>query len=769
MDGTGRPLRRRPWYWLAIIAALALLGIAAVYENMRNRVIANDAQFAAGQHARLQHADDRVGSLFVDSEQLLLLGAQSAVAVSGDLALARMQVSEMFRARRSKDIFGLGMFFQPYAFDPHRKFVSIYDRSGVVNEQHYDAQLPGGVVEVMMDGPAYAPADDYTKYDWYRTAIANPEKIVFVAPYYEDHETWVSMLRSFKRDGKLEGVFAIDVLADRIKALLAEGLAPGDVLWVQGPKKPWLLGSSVLPPDPQHVRREATLPGRIAHITFHLSSDTSAAIATNRRFQALSILLIFVFIVLAGLAMWLLVQRWQREEETAVLQGEQARLEHEVDVARRVQTELRNIAFVDGLTGMRNRAAFMDRVRGLLRPSDGPHFAVFLVDLDRFNIVNETIGHPGGDELLRALAVRFSSAFPETDVARLGGDEFAVVAPFGEQVSRAIAELIAEPVMVSGQIFRMNASIGIVLIDGSYDRPEDLLRDADIAMYEAKARGRARSATFDTTMRTRVARESELESDLRRAIERSEFTVHYQPLIRIETGEVAGFESLLRWQRAGETTISASEFIPFAESRGLISAIDANMLRTVCSHASAIDSLFPGAQISVNISVIEFASRDLADTIEQLLRDHGVAADRLKLEITETAMMLHADAVASTIERLRAIGIALVLDDFGTGYSSLAYLKRLPISGLKIDRSFVENIDRDERALEVVRSIVAIATSFGLDTTAEGVESRAQLEILARLGVTFAQGFLFSAALPIGSLGSFRTEHRPQQARVLFR
>ncbi|HUA09275.1 MAG TPA: EAL domain-containing protein [Candidatus Acidoferrales bacterium] len=755
---------------MAIIAVLALLGIAAVYENMRTRIAANDAQFAAMQRLRLQRTQERVGTLVSDSEQFLLLGAQSAAAVSGDLALARMQVAEMFRARRDKDVFGMGMFFQPYAFDPHREFISVYDRDGVINDKRYDTLLSDGVVQVMMDGPAYGPSDDYTKWPWYRAAMKNPEQTVVIGPYYEDHETWVSLLRSFKLNGKLDGVFAVDLLYARVKTLLSADLAPGDVLWVQGPKVTWLLGTSLRPPDPQHVRREAVLPGRTAGVVFHLSSDASAAIATDRRFQALSIGLMLLLALLATIAMWLLLQRWQREEETAILQGEQVRLEHEVDVARRVEAELRHIAYIDGLTGLPNRAAFMDRVRELMRPSGGsPPHAIFLVDLDRFNIVNETIGHPGGDELLRALAVRFSSAFPVVDVARLGGDEFAVVAPFGEQTSKTIAELIAEPVVVAGQIFRMNASMGIVLIDGSYERPEDLLRDADIAMYEAKGRGRARSATFDTTMRTRVARESELEADLRRAIERSEFTVHYQPLIRIETGEVAGFEALVRWQRAGETTISAGEFIPFAEARGLISAIDANMLRTVCSHASLIDSLFPGAQISANISVVELASRDLADSIERLLRDHSIAADRLKLEITETAMMLHADAVAHTIERLREIGIALVLDDFGTGYSSLAYLKRLSISGLKIDRTFVENIDRDERALEVVRSIVAIATSFGLDTTAEGVEGRAQLEILARLGVTFAQGHLFSEALPIGSLSAFRTEHRPQQARVLFR
>jgi diguanylate cyclase (GGDEF)-like protein len=547
-------------------------------------------------------------------------------------------------------------------------------------------------------------------------------------------------------------------LTNRFKALLGADLRKGDIAWVQsGVSGHWLLGTASLPSDAPRTRIDSKLPLRYTAAILHISSDAAALRAANQRIVGISVLLIGVILAVALAIGLVLVQRWQREQQATVLRTEQSRLVQEVAVAKRVEAELRVMAYTDSLTGLPNRAAFMDWVHGLLESGATGGHAIFLIDLDRFNIVNETIGHLGGDELLRALATRLWSGMPQgSSVARLGGDEFVVVSPVREGVDKiaaAIRAQISEPVVVGGQTLRMQASIGIVIVDGSYGKAEDILRDADIAVYSAKEQGRARSATFDTAMRERVARESELEADLSRAIEREEFVVHYQPLIRVETGEIASFEALIRWDRPGQDLVAAAEFIPFAETHGLIASIDAIMLRTVCAQSAAIGALFPGAPIAANISAVELASSHLPALLQGLLTEYRIQPESLKLEITETAMMTRADAAAATLDELKAIGTALVLDDFGTGYSSLAYLQRLPISGLKIDRSFVEQLGHDDRALEVVRSIVALAMSFGLDTTAEGVETKAQLVILAQLGVMYAQGYYFSKAVDVAGLG----------------
>jgi diguanylate cyclase (GGDEF)-like protein len=385
------------------------------------------------------------------------------------------------------------------------------------------------------------------------------------------------------------------------------------------------------------------------------------------------------------------------------------------------------------------------------------HHAVFFIDLDRFNIVNETLGHLAGDELLRAVGKRLQSLIERTDlVARLGGDEFVLIAlvesrSFAEAASLLLAH-VSEPIIIDGRPIYPEASIGVVAVDDSYATPEELLRDADIAMYEAKHRGRAQFAIFDAPMRQRVADDSQLEDDLRRAIERGELVPYYQPIVSMATRRITGFEALARWNRRDGSVTVASEFIQFAEQRGFVQAIDSLIFRAVCAHSKAILALFPSANIAVNISASELPAAGMGETIEPLLRQHELPASRLKLEITETAMMTSSDASHRTIERLREIGIEFVLDDFGTGYSSLAYLQRLPIGGLKIDRSFVAPMLTDPKAVEIVRSIVLLARSFGLSTTAEGVETLEHFELLASLGVDSAQGFFFSPAIEMGSL-----------------
>jgi diguanylate cyclase (GGDEF)-like protein len=452
-----------------------------------------------------------------------------------------------------------------------------------------------------------------------------------------------------------------------------------------------------------------------------------------------------------------MIQRWSAQERARTLEVDQQRLEDEIAFSKTVEAELRKAAYTDSLTGLPNRAAFLEFVESILGSEGRARYAVFFIDLDRFNIVNETLGHLAGDDLLRTIGERLKSVIESTDlVARLGGDEFVIVASiesrsFAEAASLLLAHL-SKPILVCGRTVYPEASMGVVAIDSSYSTPEDLLRDADIAMYAAKDLGRAQFAIFDAAMRRRVAEESQLEDDLRRAIEHGELLVYYQPIVSLTTRQIVAFEALVRWHRRDGTIVNAAEFMRFAEAHGFVEAIDGLVFRTVCGHANVIFSSFPAAVISLNVSAAELTTQSLAETMEPLMRQHDVPPARLKLEITETAMMTSSETTLGSIERLRELGLEFVLDDFGTGYSSLAYLQRLPIGGIKIDRSFVEPLPTDPKAVEIVRSIVALARSFGLSTTAEGVETRAHFDLLADLGVDHAQGFFFSPAIEISAL-----------------
>lgn len=322
-----------------------------------------------------------------------------------------------------------------------------------------------------------------------------------------------------------------------------------------------------------------------------------------------------------------------------------------------------------------------------------------------------------------------------------------------------ILSTIADPAVLYGRTIYPQASIGIAVVDESYRGPEELLRDADIAMYAAKNRGRARSAIFDTEMRRQVALDAELELDLRRAIEHGDIVPHYQPIVELANGTVTSFEALARWQRH-DATLSASQFVPFSEARGFVYQIDASVQRNVLAHAKSILALFPQANIALNVSAPELTSPLFAEQLGGLLSEFGVQPACIRLEITETTMMTRADEAHKTLNALTKLGISVVLDDFGTGYSSLSYLQRLPISGLKIDRSFVADIDSDDRSREIVRSIVALAHVLELTTTAEGVERAAQIDALAGLGVTYAQGFFFSPPLAIAQLADLAAAPR---------
>ncbi len=423
---------------------------------------------------------------------------------------------------------------------------------------------------------------------------------------------------------------------------------------------------------------------------------------------------------------------------------------------KEAEQQLIYTALHDGLTGLPNRALFMDRLkRSLERARLRPDylFAVVFLDLDRFKVVNDSLGHPIGDQLLVAIARRLEiSLRPGDMVARLGGDEFAIILDHlknvddATQAAERIQKELSVPFNLSGHEVFASASIGIVLSLTPDDLPEDFLRNADTAMYRAKDHGRGCFELFDKGMHARAVAQSQLENDLRRALTRDEFELHYQPIISLKNWRIMGFEALLRWRHPQQGFISPLKFIPVAEETGIISSIGEWALRQACQQLRVWQDHFPSDPplcMSVNLSGRQFTQPGLIKMINQILTETGIQASSLKIEITESAIIENIDSATAILKQLRALGIKISLDDFGTGYSSLSYLHRFPIDTLKIDRSFVTRMNLPKNS-EIIRTIVTLASNLGMDVIAEGVETREQVIQLTGMNCEYVQGYLLS-------------------------
>ncbi len=429
---------------------------------------------------------------------------------------------------------------------------------------------------------------------------------------------------------------------------------------------------------------------------------------------------------------------------------------------KKAEEQLQHQAFYDPLTDLPNRALFLDRLQHLFnrarRSWGSPQFAVLYLDLDRFKAINDSLGHQVGDDLLVATARRLEKCLrPGDTLARLGGDEFTVLLDDVRSqadatgVAERIHKEVAAPLEIRGVEVFTSVSVGIALSSAGHESPEEMLRDADTAMYRAKAGGRASHQVFDGDMHSRAVSSLQLETDLRRALERREIVPYYQPVVDLDSGAVVGFEALARWQHPSRGMLLPDLFIPAAEETGLVVEIGAWMLAEACRQAREWQRKRPWLStlgISVNVSGRQLSEGSVAADVERVLGTTGLDPACLTLEITESALVQGVSAGAGVVQRLHAMSVGLHLDDFGTGYSSLAYLHSFPVQALKVDRSFVSRMCQAPHQSAIVKAIVSLAHDLGMGVIAEGVETLAQLEALRALRCRRGQGFLFSKPLP---------------------
>ena len=472
---------------------------------------------------------------------------------------------------------------------------------------------------------------------------------------------------------------------------------------------------------------------------------------------------------------------WRTLESTACVirnaKGETDKLvivNRDITERKRAEEMLMHNAFHDGLTGLPNRALFMDRLQHALTLSKRRthyKFAVLLIDVDEFKIINDSLGHTAGDELLIQVGQRLKDSVRRADMvsrprtsevsdnvtdddtfARLGGDEFAILLddildPVGAvRVAERVQADLAAPFVVNEEEIVISASIGIASSTTPHNRAEDLMRDADIAMYRAKRAGKARCEVSDPAMHDSAMKRLRLETDLRKALDQGEFRVYYQPIVSLQSGNITGFEALMRWQRP-DGIVSPAEFIVVAEEIGLIIPMNRHLLRESCQRLRSWQAEFPYCpplSMSVNMTSKEFAQPDLVSEIRKSLEQTGVDPGCLQLEITETIAMGDAEKSGHVLSQLKALGVRLSIDDFGTGYSSLSRLRRIPVDILKIDRAFITCMDSDPESLEIVRIIIMLASNLGLKVVAEGAETEEHITLLKQLNCEMAQGYFFS-------------------------
>jgi diguanylate cyclase (GGDEF)-like protein len=447
------------------------------------------------------------------------------------------------------------------------------------------------------------------------------------------------------------------------------------------------------------------------------------------------------------------------------VQQRTAQLEREINQHRQTQEKLYQIAFYDSLTGLPNRTLFLELLQNSIQRSQQDEhysFSVLFLDCDRFKLVNDSLGHQVGDQLLKQVAFRLQSCIRPVDtLARFGGDEFIVILEdlddldFTKMVAQRLIEKLKQPFRVKERDIFLGASLGLILDTKHYQSPETILRDAEMAMYRAKESGKACYQIFESEMHLLAQKHLQLETDFRLALQRQEFIVYYQPLFCFRTNRIKGFEALVRWNHPEKGLLSPMNFMPLAEETGLIVPLGLWVLREACYQLKTWQQQKFGQEnltMSVNLSVKQFAQEDLIENIEAIIAQSKIKTGTLTLEITETALMDNNSLAQDVISELRKLNISLSIDDFGTGYSSLSYLHQFPVEQLKIDRSFIQSMNRKTDNINIIETIITLAKNLKMQIVAEGIETQMQFNRLKNLECDFGQGYFFSKPLPSESI-----------------
>ena len=493
--------------------------------------------------------------------------------------------------------------------------------------------------------------------------------------------------------------------------------------------------------------------------------------------------LIIAFAVLAHVAFFTGLIVYELKRKTSEVKVERERAEVAEKYIKELQTyvseqdrantslkeskeKFRHAAFHDALTDLPNRNLFLETLKFVLekhKQTPNFNFAVLFLDLNRFKTINDSLGHTTGDRLISAVAKRLTDlARPGDLVARFSGDEFGIILNSVSGIedvvvlTEAIKQQISDPFLIGQREVFSSVSIGIAIGNKEYTEADEILRDADIAMYHAKEIEKGISV-FNRSMHTRALTLLQIETDLRRAIERHELCAFYQPIIELKSMKLSGFEALIRWNHPERGLVSPGEFIPISEDTNLIIPMTLWMLRHTCEQMVQWQARSPFNKsmfLSVNLSGKHFAQKDMVNQIRRILNDTGIDPSTLKLEITESAVMENAETAISMLQQLKTLGVQLSIDDFGTGYSSLSYLHRFPIDTLKVDRSFVSSMEEGTENGEIVRTVISLAKTLGLDVVAEGIETVHQLHQLRILDCEYGQGYLFSKPVPVGEANS---------------
>lgn len=460
----------------------------------------------------------------------------------------------------------------------------------------------------------------------------------------------------------------------------------------------------------------------------------------------------------------------EKNEATArKLQETVKKLSQEMSERRRFEKELRRQALHDGLTGLPNRTLLMDRLGNAIDLAERHHHSLTLlfIDLDRFKIINDSLGHAFGDELLKTISRRVSRCIRRSDTfARLGGDEFVLLLPNAipddvlQRLTERLTQVITEPVTLGSQQVSVSCSMGCSFYPKDGLDPTTLLQSADAAMYQAKEQGGSRACYYTAGLKLHLNERLETEMQLRQALERNEFLLHYQPQVALETGEIVGVEALIRWQQSERGLISPAQFIPIAEETGLIGAIGEWVLRTACLQAASWNRAgLPPLRMSVNLSARQLLAPELERVVRSALTESGLPAEQLELELTESASMTNPEETIRVFTHFNRMGIKLSIDDFGTGYSNLSYLRHFPVHRVKLDRSFVSVLTEDQSSHAIVEAIVALAHKLELDIVAEGVETEAQRDQLMTYGCDYMQGFWFARPMDAKACEALLRDH----------